>query len=166
MLTQKNCLFLRRLKQALEVMEKNMPRIGIDVAVMSRIILGFVLSVPLIVMSDESVVLDGSPNVRIVSSSDSTTKSPISQGEKNKYSLKIIKRNGKYLWASRENKRLTYKFSGAYHYFIEPGGAGYVKVVDRRNLMDKTNPRYLYYEHMSLGLQTYTYWGTAEEFKP
>lgn len=143
-----------------------MPKIRFDAAVMSRIILGFALSVPFIAMSDESVVLDGSPNVRIVSSSDSTTKTSITQGETNKYSLRIIKNNGKYIWASRENKPLTYNLSGAYHYFIEPGGAGYIKVADRRNLMDKTNPRYLYYEHMSLGLQTYTYWGTAEDFKP
>jgi len=63
-------------------------------------------------------------------------------------------------------KPLIHSVSGAFHYFTDPSGGGYIKVVDQRLLMEKKNPRYLYMEHLTLWMQTLTYCGTAEDFSP
>jgi len=82
------------------------------------------------------------------------------------YGLVIVKRGNSYYWASREMKPLIRTVSGAFHYFTDPNGGGYIKVVDRRLLMEKKNPRYLYMEQLTLWMQTITYWGTADAFSP
>jgi len=82
------------------------------------------------------------------------------------YGIVILKRGNSYFWASREMKPLIHSLSGAFHYFIEPNGGGYIKVFDRRLLMEEKNPRFLYLEHVTLWMQTITYWGTADAFSP
>jgi hypothetical protein len=92
----------------------------------------------------EQLVLYGTPPTKIESTSGETSKFRLSDNQKLKSRLWIVKREGEYFWASREYRPLGHTISGAFHYFIEPNGGGYIKVVDRRSLLQNENPRYLY----------------------
>jgi len=118
------------------------------------------------VSSADDVVISGRPLTKVESSGEDTKRFNLTKGQQSEYNLVIVKRGNSYYWASREMKPLIHNVSGAFHYFTEPSGGGYVKVVDRRLLTEENNPRYLYMEHLSLWMRTLTYWGTAEEFSP
>jgi len=77
----------------------------------------------------------------------------LSDEQKDKSRVLITKQGGKYFWATRENKEFFPVVSGIYIFYISPG-AGYVKINTVTNE---------YFEHMSLGLNTFTYWGNAEK---
>ena len=116
-----------------------------------------------------TVVLNATPETRVDSDSGSTTRKILSESEQNEYRVLIVKDGEKYFWATRENRELIHRISGAHHYFIDPQGGGYVKVFDTSFLPDflrEQGPRFAYYEHLSLGLQTITYWGTADDLNP
>ena len=125
-----------------------------------------ILLLPAAVHTAEQVVLYGTPTTKVESSSKETRKFRLSEKQKLKSRLMIVKRAGQYFWASREYRSLVHRISGAFHYFIEPNGGGYIKVVDRRLLFESNNPRYLYVEHTSMWLWTTTYWGSAVKFSP
>ena len=114
----------------------------------------------------DTVVLSGVPTIRVTSSSESTSRKDLSDAERQEYGVVIIKRGDEYFWASRENKRLVYSASGAFHYFIAPEGSGYIKVADPKLLMEKGKTGFLYMEHVHLWFETITYWGTADRFNP
>lgn len=83
--------------------------------------------------------------------------------------LLIVKRGDRYYWASREDRELVRIQSGVFNLYIDPRGGGYVKVLDQRFMA----PDYLYegapiqyYEHLTMGLGTFTYWGDAERYDP
>ena len=116
-----------------------------------------------------TVVLNATPTSRVDSDSSVTTRIILSESEQNEYRVLIVKDGEKYFWATRENRELVHRIGGATHYFIDPLGGGYIKVFDTSFLPDflrEQGPRFAYYEHLSLGLQTITYWGTADEFSP
>jgi len=116
-----------------------------------------------------TLVLNATPEIRVDSGSGATTRKILSESEQNGYRVLIVKDGEQYFWATRENRKLIHRISGAYHYFIDPQGGGYVKVFDTRFLpesMREQGPRFAYYEHLSLGLQTITYWGTADYLNP
>ncbi len=49
----------------------------------------------------DTVVLSGIPTVRVISSSDSTSRKDISDAERQEYGVVIIKRWDQYFWAIR-----------------------------------------------------------------
>ncbi len=114
----------------------------------------------------DTVVLSGIPTVRVTSSSESTSSKDLSDAERQEYGVVIVKRGDEYFWASRENKLLVHRISGAFHLFIASEGSGYIKVADPKLLMEKGKTGFLYMEHMHLWFATITYWGTADRFNP
>lgn len=111
-------------------------------------------------------IINAAPTVRVVSGDKETERSVLSDTDREKNRVVIVKVDGRYLWVSRENRELVYIFSGAFHIFVHPGGAGYVKIFDTHRLPEflrDPGPRYQYMEHVPLWLSTITYWGTAEE---
>ena len=57
--------------------------------------------------------------------------------------------------------------SGAFDYFIEPGGAGYIKIFDSHYPsadVQAKGPRYRFMEHVSIMLGSITYWGSTDRF--
>ena len=74
----------------------------------------------------------------------------LSEKQKDKSRVLITKRGKNYFWASREDKQLFTAVSGEFLYFIAIKGSGYIKIFPAENK---------YFEHMSIGLQTFTYWG-------
>lgn len=115
------------------------------------------------------IVLDARPTVRVVSGDEKTSRSVLSDAEGEKSRVTITRRGNRYFWTSREDRKLEHHIAGAFHYFVEPTGAGYVKVLDTHKLaasLRERGPRFLFMEHVSLWLSTITYWGSAEGFQP
>lgn len=111
------------------------------------------------------VVFEATPDSRVDSGPESTTRTIVRGEERSKGLLIITRKNRRYFWTTREDRDLIYSRSGAFHLFIAPGGAGYVKVLDTHLLPKdawKPGPRYQYIEHVGLMLGTLTYWGSSE----
>ncbi len=114
----------------------------------------------------EEIVISGRPLTKVESSDENTVRFNLTREQQSEYGLVILKRGNSYFWASREMKPLIHSVSGAFHYFSDPSGGGYIKVVDQRSLTEGGKPRFLYMKHLTLWMKTLTYWGTAEEFSP
>jgi hypothetical protein len=74
---------------------------------------------------------------------------------------------GEYYWASRENKELGRRQSGAFITYTALDGAGYIRVIapgykESASLMSDAEAKYDYVEHLIVGLRTVTYYGRAE----
>lgn len=108
----------------------------------------------------ETIVFEGMPLVRNSASVENSINERVKGEKQINYKLIITKEGKNYIWFSREKKKLKYSKRGALHYFINPEGRGYIKISKARG------GKYLYLEHMSRGLQTITYWGTADKLKP
>jgi hypothetical protein len=114
------------------------------------------------------VVLDAKPTVKVESSEGATSRLLLSDPDRTKYRVTITRRDGRYFWTSREDRELVYHASGAFHYFIEPRGGGYVKVFDTQMLpesMRDSGPRFRYIEHLTFWMGTISYWGASTEFR-
>lgn len=73
---------------------------------------------------------------------------------------------GKYYWATRENKEMVRRVSGAFITFLAVDGSGYVRLVDpgaktAASLISPTEVKFDYVEHLLIGLQSITYYGNA-----
>ncbi len=113
-------------------------------------------------------VLSVRPTVKVESNAASTQRFQLSDAEQEEFRVVITTRDGRYYWISREGRELIHHRSGVFHYFIDPTGGGYVKVVDTGLLPESLRdpgPRVQYLEHVTLGLHTITYWGASEDFR-
>lgn len=119
-----------------------------------------ILSMPSLGMpANEVLVLNGTPLVQQKGTIENSENYQLSENQKNEYRVLIVKNDDGYFWESRERRPLIKEQSGAFSIFIEPGGAGYIKVIE-------SNGTFLYMEHMSIGFQTLTYWGVSDNYKP
>ncbi len=132
-----------------------------------RLVLGCALLLAPEAFADDRLVFGGNPTVRIESVARGSQRTDLSDSQSQEYRLLILKRGAKYVWASRGERELIYSKSGAYHFFVEPGGAGYIKVEDPSLLGLQTGSTgLLYIETMNLRLGTITYWGSANGISP
>ena len=74
--------------------------------------------------------------------------------------------DGKYYWATRDNKEMVRRTSGAFTTYFSVDGSGYVRVVDATakgaaSLMSPTEAKFDYVEHLLVGLRSITYYGNA-----
>ena len=79
----------------------------------------------------------------------------------------ISKTGGKYYWTTRENKEMNRYLSGAFETYVAVDGSGYVRAIrpnmkEVASLMDKTEKRYDYVEHLLIGLRSVTYYGVRK----
>src|SRR4030066_2337825 len=70
----------------------------------------------------------------------------------------ISKIEGKYYWATRENKEMIKFESGAFETYVAVDGSGYVREIrqdmkEAASLMDKTEEKYDYVENLLIGLR-------------
>ena len=141
-----------------------------ELLLLSRLVSSVIALVTLagVSLADE-IVLSAFPAVQIESSVDSTSRRQLSESESKEYQVIIIKRGDHYVWLSREGRVLLHRQSGANHYFIDKKGGGYIKVFDQSFLpefLQKSDARFQYFEQLSVGMSTITYWGTADGFSP
>lgn len=118
------------------------------------------------------VVFEGRPTVQINADQEGATRRVLSKLDQEKSRITIVWRDGKYIWATRNAVELILNGKqGPTYLFAEPNGAGYVKIFDTHVFPDSVRvagPRYLFMEHVHLGLGTITYWGSCDElcFRP
>jgi len=77
----------------------------------------------------------------------------------------ISELEGRYYWATRNNKELIRHDSDNFLTFVAIDGSGYVRIIkkEKKRLVssfDITEDKYDYVEHMLLGLENITYFGT------
>jgi len=111
------------------------------------------------IAQQEIVVLKGTPIIQNKSSVEESGNFPLTESQQAESRLIITKKGQKYYWTTRQDRELTKHESGMYTIFLETKGAGYVKAM-------KTADKVIYMEHLSIGLETITYWGTADYLKP
>jgi hypothetical protein len=117
--------------------------------------------------ADTSVVVQGTPTTKVESAEDATTRSALSDADRKKLELRIVRKGTRYYWASRENRELQRRAVGAFHYFVDPAEGGYVRVFDRSTLPESLRPdgaQFEYMEHVPVWRGSVTYWGTLDTF--
>lgn len=119
------------------------------------------------------LVFEARPTIRINANEDGATRERLSKLDQEKSRITIVWRDGKYFWATRDARELVLKSSrrGPTYLFLEPNGAGYVKIFDTHTFSDSMRtpgPRYRFMEHVHLLLGTITYWGSCDDlgFRP
>lgn len=132
----------------------------------------FVLSVaPDAVAAQAHVVLDGYPKAFAYADGDTVGRSVLPQAEREGSRVTLVERDGAFFWATRENRQMVHVPSNLFHYFIDPRGGGYIKVLDQTGLpadspLRFAGPDVQFFEHVSGGMSTYTYFGWASHWSP
>ncbi len=73
---------------------------------MNKVFFVFFIFITSVCYANEEDVLNALPSSVVYSSSKSTKREELISPKKNEYRLQITKKNGRYYWASRENKEL------------------------------------------------------------
>lgn len=107
----------------------------------------------------KTLVLSGIPDIQTKSSAEESIRIEVDSVKKKGLRVVIIKDGDDYFWETREHKKLIRSTQGSFILFIDPTGGGYVKVIPMEG-------KVIYMEHLSHGLETFTYWGVAEHFEP
>jgi hypothetical protein len=75
--------------------------------------------------------------------------------------------DGKFYWASRDNKELIRHRGGSFVTYIAVDGSGYIRIIDPSHkatapAMSSTEAKFDYVEHLLLGLRSVTYHGNSQ----
>ena len=104
----------------------------------------------------ESVVFCASPDHQTYSCYRKSAHLAVSARDKARLQVKITKIGDQYFWKSRKCVKLAYSLNGSFHYFTAYSGA-YVKIKE-------SNGKFIYLEHFSQSMITFTFWGAADSF--
>ncbi|TAK06897.1 MAG: hypothetical protein EPO39_07775 [Candidatus Manganitrophaceae bacterium] len=107
----------------------------------------------------KTLILSGIPDIQTKSSVEESIRIEVDSAKKKDLRVVIIKDGDQYYWETRDHKKLIRSVQGSFILFIDPLGGGYVKVIP-------LGGKVIYMEHLSQGLETFTYWGAAEHFEP
>jgi hypothetical protein len=118
-------------------------------------------------VADSGVILDLLPTSRVTSNEAFTKRDVLTPKERAELRITIVQHDGRYYWASRQNRELIHVSSGLVHYFISLEGSGTVKLFDMQPLMDDPqakSPRWAIVEQIGFMTTTITYWGETDRF--
>ncbi|TKS61864.1 MAG: hypothetical protein EWM73_02911 [Nitrospira sp.] len=109
-------------------------------------------------------VFEGLPVVKISEGGTERLPQTLSREKAVSFGCAISEIDGKYYWASRENKELIRRTSGAFVTYIAIDGSGYIRVIEPNeksvaSLMSPSEATLDYVEHLLIGLQSVTYYG-------
>lgn len=107
----------------------------------------------------KTLILSGAPDIQTKSTVEESVRIEMDSVKKKNHRVIIIKDGDEYIWESREKRKLIRSIQGPFTLFIDPKGGGYIKVTPSEGKM-------IYMEHLSQGLNTFTYWGVVEHFEP
>ncbi len=105
-------------------------------------------------------VFVGLPTMRLTADGEVNSMVRLSAKEAAEFECRIVQESGRYFWASRENKELEVSSSGIFVFFCTKDGSGLIKITTNSQL---ALSEFDYFEHLSLGMRTITYWGTANQ---
>ena len=115
----------------------------------------------------QSFSFTGLPSVKISEGGVERIAERIEPSKAQNISCVIKEADGKFFWASRENKQLVKIDSrGAFLVFLAVDGSGYIRIIkpelkDAASLMSATEKSFDYIEHLLLGLRSVTYYGKS-----
>ena len=124
------------------------------------------------------VVLRAVPETMVKSNWNNTFQEILTAEQRQALRVIIVKVGESYFWASRDNRELIYSKSGLFHNFTDAYAGAVVKVFvpsehpvvgfdgHNKSYYDTGSNRVQFFECISIGLTTYTYWGKASEFNP
>ncbi len=107
----------------------------------------------------KTLILSGAPDIQTKSTVEESVRIEMDSVKKKNHRVIIIKDGDEFYWESREKRKLIRSTQGPFTLFIDPTGGGYIKVTSSEGKM-------IYMEHLSQGLNTFTYWGVVEHFEP
>jgi hypothetical protein len=138
-----------------------------------RFLLALMALAVLALPAQAETVFNALPSVRVRSDATQTSREELSELEQERSRITIVRRDGRYLWTTRDAFELVLRGSleGPTFLFVEPNGAGYVVILDTHALPDSlraSGPRYWFMEHVRDVLGTITYWGACNDlcFRP
>ncbi len=114
----------------------------------------------------KEVIFTGIPVLKISEGGLNRVVEDIKGDKALEFKCTITKVGEKYFWASRNDIELTRIQSGAFVTFVATSGAGYVRFIlsemKDAPLMEETEKKYDYVEHMLIGLKSVTYYGKSK----
>lgn len=107
------------------------------------------------------VEFHGTPVVQVHVSENSFATQQIEPRRAKELEVVIVRTEGGFIWASRNNVRMEKIESGQFVTYVATNGSGYVKILLRQNgeLQQGIEVRLTYVEHLTIGLTTITYYG-------
>lgn len=126
-----------------------------------------VLLSPVHAQDVEDVIFSGIPIVKISEGGASRVVEDLRGDKATEAECVIVKVGDKYFWKTRNNVEMTRIPNGAFITFVATSGSGYVRIIpsdfkEVASLMDETEKKYDYVEHMLIGLRSVTYYGTKQ----
>jgi hypothetical protein len=118
-------------------------------------------------ITQSRTVFRGVPEVKISEGGYDRLVENLKRSEAINLTCVVSQIDGKYYWASRENRELVRREAGAFITYIAPDGSGYIRLIapgskENASLMSDAEAKYDYVEHLLVGLRSVTYYGRAE----
>ena len=115
---------------------------------------------------DYRVVFEGRPVAKVEANFEEVQRTELRADKAFEYAVRIVQRQGRYYWASREMKRLIRHEAGAYITYVAIDGTGYVRtfipmmLAMRDQLSLEQQSREIgYTEHLLTQFASITYFG-------
>ena len=121
---------------------------------------------PVYAQDIEEVIFAGTPIVKISEGGVNRVVEDFKGAKAIEAECVIVKVGDKYLWKTRNNVEMMKIQSGTFITFVATSGAGYVRIIppdlkEAASLMDETEKKYDYVEHLVIGLKSVTYYGNS-----
>jgi hypothetical protein len=101
----------------------------------------------------KAAILQGVPTVRIDSAEDATTRRILDPAEASQNPLRVRVRDGRFYWASHDNRLLQLNSSGPFTYLTSSEPGSYIRLT-------RLNDKISYVEHVDLKERgSVTWWG-------
>ena len=114
----------------------------------------------------ENIIFSGTPIVKISEGGIDRVVENIEGKRAMELRCVISKIGKKYYWTTRENTEMVKRVSGAYVTYLARSGSGYVRIIreDMKKIISlpgDPNAKFDYVEHLLIGLNSITYYGTV-----
>ncbi|MEZ5274955.1 MAG: hypothetical protein R3F07_01085 [Opitutaceae bacterium] len=114
-------------------------------------------------LGDEEIpVFSGQPSVQYQVDVKTSQRTRLSPDDTARNVLVIVKIGEDYFWKTRGNRRVIHIIpeAGDAHFFIDPDGGGYVKI------MTRPDGTFAYLEQVGLEMTSFIYFGSSRTFTP
>ena len=128
-----------------------------------RLLFLFIIGFSGSLIAESVTVFKGYPAIKIIERGSSRDANEVLVAKAPDLACVISNIDGKFYWASRENVEVFPMVSGAFTTYLAINGSGYVRVSNlefRAGLKTAGEGEHDYVEHLLLGLNSITYYGS------
>ncbi|HVE48345.1 MAG TPA: hypothetical protein VNG69_01865 [Casimicrobiaceae bacterium] len=127
----------------------------------------WIVSAAAIAQPKPRMVFAGVPSVKVTEGGSERVHEPISREQAAALKCAVSELEGRFFWASRDNREMMRTVSGAFVTYVAVDGSGYVRAIDgpaknAASRMSSTEAQFDYVEHLAVGLRSVTYYGRAQ----